>query len=362
MIPLREKTLAMALGAVVGMLPAAVSATRLEGAPEPPAPIAARASAAFKVAQVAETDLLMRLDRLDDQVRQLTGAIEQLQYHNQQLEQQLRRLQETAEPRGGAGRAGTMGSSGAGGPGGPPGAGGMAADRYPPPAPGVGNGEPYPPPPPGQRRAEVFDPNQNPYAPGAPRALGSLPAAGPGDPAMGAPGGRAAGAPLDLSTLSDGAPQGGPYPGGAAVPPPSRNPNGSERLVMAPSNSPKDEFDLAYGYMLRKDYALAEDSFRAFLRTYPSDRLAADAHYWLGEALFQRQRYRDAAESFLTVSTRYETAAKAPEAMVRLGQSLAALGEKDAACGTFGEIGRKYPRAGMTVKQMAEREQKRVGC
>ena len=145
-------------------------------------------------------------------------------------------------------------------------------------------------------------------------------------------------------------------------PPASRSPNGGERLVMAPSTSPKDEYDLAYGYVLRKDYALAEESFRAFLRTYPNDRLAADAHYWLGEALFQRQRYRDAAESFLTVSTRYETAAKAPEAMVRLGQSLAALGEKDAACGTFAEIGRKYPRAGNTVKQMSEREQKRVGC
>src|SRR5215472_16426603 len=105
MIPLREKTLAMALGAVVGMLPAAVSATRLESAPQPPAPIAARAGTAFKVAQIAETDLLMRLDRLDEQVRQLTGAIEQPQYHNQQLEQQLRRLQEPGEPRG-PGRAG----------------------------------------------------------------------------------------------------------------------------------------------------------------------------------------------------------------------------------------------------------------
>jgi tol-pal system protein YbgF len=361
MIPLREKILAIAVGAMVGLLPAAVSATRLESAPQGPAQTGA--STTFKVAQVAETDLLMRLDHLDEQVRQLTGAIEQLQYQNQQLEQQLRRIQETGEPRGGVGRP--MGSSGPGGSGGPGGPGGMAADRYPPPAP-MGGGESYPPsppPPPGQRRAEVFDPSQNPYAPGAPRALGSLPAGGPGDPSLGAPGGRAAGAPLDLSTLSDGqAPGGAPYPDGTPSPPSARNPNAPERMVMAPSNSPKDEFDLAYGYVLRKDYALAEENFRAFLRSYPNDRLAGDAHYWLGEALFQRQRYRDAAESFLTVSTRYGTAAKAPEAMVRLGQSLAALGEKDAACSTFGEIGRKYPRAGMTVKQMAEREQKRVGC
>jgi tol-pal system protein YbgF len=377
MLSLREKTLAMALGAVVGMLPAAVAATRLEGAPQGQAQTAVRGNTAFKVAQLSETDLLMRLDRLEEQVRQLTGTVEQLQYHNQQLEQQLRRTQEIPEPRSGANR----GPGGSGGPpaadrypppapGGvaagdrypPPASGGMAAgERYPPPPPGPGGAEPYPPPPPGQRQAGVFDPSQNPYAPGAPRSLGTMPAGGQGDPAMGAPGGRPAGAPLDLSTLSDA--QGAPYPGGAPLPPPSsRNPNGGERLVMAPSASPKDEYDLAYGYVLRKDYALAEESFRAFLRTYPNDRLAADAHYWLGEALFQRQQYRDAAESFLTVSTRYETAPKAPEAMVRLGQSLAALGEKTAACGTFAEIGRKYPRAGNTVKQMSEREQKRVGC
>ena len=33
---------------------------------------------------------------------------------------------------------------------------------------------------------------------------------------------------------------------------------------MAPSNTPKDEYDLAYGYVLRKDYALAEEGLRAF--------------------------------------------------------------------------------------------------
>lgn len=358
MIPLREKALAMALGAVaVGVLPTVVRATKLEGAPPPAQAHGAIAvERAFKVAQIAETELLMRLDRLDDQVRQLTGAIEQLQYRNQQLEQQLRRIQEPTDARGGASRPAPMGSAPPGG------ASGMAAgDRYPPPPPGAGSPDPYPPP--GQRRADVFDPAQNPYAPGAPRPLGSLPSGGPGDP-LGAPGGRPAGAPLDLSTLSDSPSAGGPYAPGAALPPPPRSPSatGGERLVMAPSSSPKDEYDLAYGYVLRKDYALAEESLRAFLKAYPNDRLVPEANYWLGESLFQRQRYRDAAEAFLTVSTRYENTGKAPEAMVRLGQSLAALGEKDAACGTFGEIGRKYSRAGTTVKQMVEREQKRVGC
>jgi tol-pal system protein YbgF len=133
-------------------------------------------------------------------------------------------------------------------------------------------------------------------------------------------------------------------------------------MVMAPSNTPKDEYDLAYGYVLRKDYALAEESLRAFLKKHPGDRLVADANYWLGESLFQRQRYREAAESFLNVSTKHESSAKAPDSLLRLGQSLAALKEKEAACATLGEITRKYPKATANVKQAAERELKRTGC
>ena len=62
------------------------------------------------------------------------------------------------------------------------------------------------------------------------------------------------------------------------------------------------------------------------------------------------------------MSTKFETAGKAPDSLLRLGQSLAALNEKQAACATLGEIPRKYPKAPANVKQAAEREQKRVGC
>ena len=95
---------------------------------------------------------------------------------------------------------------------------------------------------------------------------------------------------------------------------------------MAPTNTPKDEYDLAYGYVLRKDYALAEETLRAFLKKYPSDRLARGcAVTGSARAMFQRQRYREAAEAFLDMSTKYETHAKAPDSLLRLGQSLAAL-------------------------------------
>ena len=42
----------------------------------------------------------------------------------------------------------------------------------------------------------------------------------------------------------------------------------------------------------------AETAFRQFLATYPGDQRAADAQYWLGESLFSRGMYRDAALEF----------------------------------------------------------------
>ena len=71
---------------------------------------------------------------------------------------------------------------------------------------------------------------------------------------------------------------------------------------------------------------------------------------------------RDAAEAFLNVSTKHETNARAPDALLRLGQSLAALGEREAACASLGEVLRKYPRASVAIRQSVDREQKRVRC
>jgi len=78
--------------------------------------------------------------------------------------------------------------------------------------------------------------------------------------------------------------------------------------------------------------------------------------------MFQRQNYRDAADAFLALSKKYENSAKAPDSLLRLGQSLAALKEKEAACAAFGEVVRKYPRASTGVKAAVDREQKRVKC
>ena len=62
------------------------------------------------------------------------------------------------------------------------------------------------------------------------------------------------------------------------------------------------------------------------------------------------------------VAPGFDKNAQAPDALLRLGQSLAALGEKEAACASLGEVLRKYPRAPLSVKQSVDREQKRTHC
>ena len=301
-----------------------------------------------------DVDPEMRIQQLENQLRQLTGQNEELQYRNRQLEERLRQL----------------GASPAGPPVPQPNVAAIPAQPSPVPRQPPAQQAPYEPqiaaPPPimqeppapqaqGRRRGDAFDPGQNPNAPGAPRALGGGPAPLANEAAVGAPGGRGAGEPLDLGNVG-----GVRDPAGAAAP---HAPAATAALTtLPPSATPRDEFDLGIGYMQRKDYALAEETMRNFAQRYPADPLVGDSQYWLGESFFQRQKYRDAAESFLGVTTKFGNSAKAPDALLRLGQSLAALNEKEAACAALGEVTRKYPRASSGVKQAVDREQKRVKC
>ncbi len=318
--------------------------------------LGAQALPSAALAQSDDGDPEMQVQHLQEQLRTLTGQNEELQHQNQLLQQRLNALQGGAQAAP-AGQPAPVQPGVATLP--PPQPGPNPAYRQPQYQPGYQQGYNQPPAAPaplvepaGGRRGDAFDPSQNPNAPGAPRALGGgqLPVEAP----VGAPGGRAAGEPLNIESNNQ-------INGGA--PPPPQAPGAGTRLTtLPPSASPKDEFDLGIGYMQRKDYALAEETMRNFSQKYPGNPLVADSQYWLGESFFQRQQYRDAAEAFLAVTTKFDKSGKAPDALLRLGQSLAALKEKEAACAAFGEVTRKYPRASNGVKAAVDREQKRVKC
>lgn len=276
-------------------------------------------------------ELSIRIERLENQLRQLTGVIEQLQHQNQQLQQQLRSIQGENAPM--QQRPLTQQR-----PQNVPGPQ-QQQQAVVPPLPPIQNQQSYPQQNP-KGRGDAFDPNANPNAPGVPRNLGAI------RQQQNQPQG-----PMDLSPNSN------PNFNQNVAPPQQQ-----QQAVLPPTNSPKDSYDLAYGYILRRDYALAEQSFRAFMAQYPQDRNIPTASYWLGESLFHQRKHNDAAEIFLDVYNKYPNSQRAPDSLLRLGQSLAALGKKEAACASLGAVLSKYPKASPTVKKNAEDEQKRLSC
>ena len=310
------------------------------------------------------SELIVRLTRLENMSRQMSGQIETLQYENRQLKEQLRKFQEDVEFRFQEGK----GSAAA-----------PAARRAPAPAASPPSAAPYGTNPgegkPG-KRGDAFDPEQNPNAPGAPRQLGTT------QPSLPLPTGAIAEAETPLRravppTVAEGPDSEGddmnlPPPGlGGPVdlsPPPIRT--GSIGAVEAPgasiaatgSGDAQADFEAAYGLIRERQYEKAEMSLRQFIQSHPRDRLVPKATYWLGESYLQRNRSREAAEQFLKVSTDYANSPVAPEAMLKLGASLHALGAKAQACATLAEVERKFPGAGAQVRQSVEREQKRARC
>lgn len=70
---------------------------------------------------------------------------------------------------------------------------------------------------------------------------------------------------------------------------------------------------------------------------------------------------RDAAEIF-AANRDFPSSKKAPDMMLKLGVSLAGLNQRDLACATLGEIGKRYPNASAQLKQRVKQEQALASC
>ncbi len=285
----------------------------------------------------------VRIDEMEERMRVLTGHIEQLSYQVRELQDQIRRMQEDNEYRfqqlEGGGKPGKRSDAG------------------------------QPEPPAGNLADSV-------------QTLGTLPSGGSGDGDWGASGGYQNGGsnggasgglpgngPIDLGALAGGL-SGGQGNGGqpnGGLPPVGQGDNGTEAAGnlmagLAPSGDPRADYDRAYSYAVNGEYKAAEEGFRAFLDTYPDNRLAANAQYWLGESLLAQRSYREAADAFLKTYTDHPDSEKSPDSLLKLGLALNGLGENGAACATFSELLNKYPNAAPAVLDQARDEQRRGKC
>ena len=135
-----------------------------------------------------------------------------------------------------------------------------------------------------------------------------------------------------------------------------------QSLAALPDANAQALYEQGYGDFLQRDYAAAEVAFNKMVKEYPDDPLAGSAQYWVGESQYVRKQYKKAADTFLATYRKYSASDKAPDTLLRLGMSLAALGQKDAACSTFKELGEKFPDAPDHIRSQAKGEAGKAGC
>ncbi len=145
----------------------------------------------------------------------------------------------------------------------------------------------------------------------------------------------------------------------AAIQPGGQEATAAYTLV---GTTPEEQYKHAFGLLSQANYGEAELALRSFVDQNPSDRLAGNAKYWLGETFYVRQDYQQAAVTFAEAYQEYPDSAKAPDNLLKLGMSLSALGSQSDACGTFVELLKRYPDAAATILQRAKQERQRLSC
>ncbi|HEX7775409.1 MAG TPA: tol-pal system protein YbgF, partial [Parvibaculum sp.] len=132
--------------------------------------------------------------------------------------------------------------------------------------------------------------------------------------------------------------------------------------VQLPNGTPQVQYDFAIDLLKRGQFPQARDGLKQFLSEHPKDTLAGNAQYWLGETYYVQGQYKDAADSFLKGYTTYSKSSKAPDSLLKLGMTLAQLGQKDAACATFGQLKQQFPSASPAVVARNKQERLKAHC
>ena len=134
-----------------------------------------------------------------------------------------------------------------------------------------------------------------------------------------------------------------------------------------PAGTPKQQYDYAYDVLKQAvqqggEYDEARRAFDAFIESHPDHELTDNAFYWLGETYYVVKDYASASHHFALGLQRFPDGNKAPDIMLKLGMSLFGSGRTEEACIAFEKFGELYAGASAQLKQKVAREAQRSGC
>ena len=129
-----------------------------------------------------------------------------------------------------------------------------------------------------------------------------------------------------------------PATSGAARPKTVEAPPHVEAPPTASGDDAQTLYDRGYTLFHQKRYADAEKSFRQYLDRFPGTALADNAHFWIGESRYARGDFSSALRAFSETVELYPDGNKVPDALVKAGKCLEALGQRDRAMDTYREV------------------------
>lgn len=114
-----------------------------------------------------------------------------------------------------------------------------------------------------------------------------------------------------------------------------------------------EAYDKALNLVLKdKRYEQAIPEFRNFNKTYPQSTYAPNAHYWLGQLLFNKGDLNEAEQEFTTVVQQHKDSSKRPDALLKLAMVAQQQKNKNKAVKLYRQLLSEYPNA--TSAQLAK--------
>lgn len=129
---------------------------------------------------------------------------------------------------------------------------------------------------------------------------------------------------------------------------------GRKRAEALRRPSEKGEFfALAQAQEAAGEKAVARQLYDEYVKKWPTDPRAADAWFRMGEISFGEKRYREAVLAYGKVAQDFPRSDKAPDALLRTGESMLALDLKDDARAILQDVVTRYPKTTAAKKASA---------
>lgn len=124
----------------------------------------------------------------------------------------------------------------------------------------------------------------------------------------------------------------------------------------------KDLYESALNDLKNNKNTEAETKFLQFISNFPTDVLAGNAQYWLGEVYYKQQNFAKAAIAFKDGYSKFPEGTKGPDCLLKLGLSMKALGKKEEACTAFVNLPTIFSKTNADISLRAKKEAEALGC